>query len=259
MAESTGNRVRTTEKSFQILELLQQRDGAGVTEIAEELGINKSTVHSHLATLVACGYATHHNQQYHVSTKILRLGDQVRDKSPLYKAALPEMAPLAEATTGVVRLYLKDDEFVTLIAQEGYHPNVSRIQLGTQTPMTESVVGSVMKAGHDDEGKLRQTMGSEEDEVDTDVTDEFDRIRRRGFAVDVDETGSTRTFAAAIARRDGTVVGALTVSVPADLDEHASPGEGLLKAAERTELSLTSWYDSEVTFSPKHSSRGYPG
>lgn len=256
MAESTGNRVRTTEKSFRILELLQQRDGAGVTEVSEVLGMNKSTVHSHLSTLVACGYATHHNQQYHVSTKMLRLGDQVREQSPLYKAALPEMASLAEATNGVVRLYLEDDEFVTLIGQEGYHPAVSRIQLGTRVPMSESVVGSVMVAGHDTREAQRQTEDGEES-VDAEVPDEFARIRRRGFAVDVDGgSGSTRTFAAAISRRDGTVVGALTVSVPVDSDEHSSPGEELLRAAERTELSLTSWYDSDVTFSPKHSSHG---
>lgn len=259
MAQSKGNRVRTTEKSFRILELLQQRDGAGVTELSEELGMNKSTVHSHLSTLVACGYATQHDQQYHLSTKMLRLGDQVRDRSPLYKAAIPEMASLAKATEGVVRLYLKDDEFVTLIAQEGHHPNVSRVQLGTRTPMSDSVVGSVMMAGHDDDENLPQATEAETD-GETEVPDEFERIRRRGFAVDVDgRTRSTRTFAAAISRRDGTVVGTLTVSVPADIEESSSSGEKLLSAAERTELSLTSWYDSEVTFSPKHSSHGHPG
>lgn len=257
MVEPTENRVRTTEKSLRILEYLQQKDGAGVTAIANELDMSKGTVHSHLATLVACGYATHHGQTYTVSTKLLRMGRRIRDRSPLYKASQPEMTRLAETTNGLVGLYLKDGEFATLIAHEGHHPNVQREPLGAQTPLTESIAGTVMLAEHGREGGPNEEPTSGE-EVTEDVYNQFDHIRQRGYAVG-SETGSegNRTFAAALSQRDGSVLGTLSVTVAVDdLDDRLSPGEQLLRAAERAELSFTSWYDSQETFSPKHAAHG---
>lgn len=256
MAEPSENHVETTRKSLKILELLQQEDGAGITEISAELGMSKSTVHSHLATLVDCGYVTHHEQQYHVSTKLLRLGGQLRNQSPLYKAAQAEMADLAAVTNGVARLYLKEQGVVTVIAQEGHHPNIEESHLGHQTPVTESIAGPVMLAEHEQnsDGKIADSP-----DIGTDLRERFSRIRRRGYAVESPtESTQNRTFAAAVSRRDGTVMGALTVTVSDEERTDVSPGDRLLQAVEQTELSLTSWYDSRVTFSPKHSWHAQP-
>lgn len=248
MTEQSRNRVGTTEKSLTILELLQQKDGAGVTDIATTLGMNKSTVHSHLTTLVDCGYVTHHDRQYHVSTKLLRLGGRLRDQSPLYQAARIEMKSLAAETDGVVHLFLKEQNDATMIAQEGYSPIIRERYLGERTPLSESIAGPVILAEHE-----QNAEGDDLPEVDDDIRDRFDRIRRRGYAVETDSGSSNQTFAGALSRRNGTVIGALTVTVPGDTGSPLSGGDSLLEAIERVELSLTSWYDSHATFSPKHS------
>lgn len=275
MTEPSRNRVGTTEKSFTILELLQREDGAGVTEVATALEMSKSTVHSHLTTLVECGYVTHHDTQYHVSTKLLRLGGRLRDQSPLYQAARIEMKSLAAETDGVVRLYLKEENDATMIAQEGYSPGIQERHLGERTPLTESIAGPVMLAererngdggagngsatvedatGGDDSAIGGEDSATVREALDIDdVRDRFDRIRRRGYAVETGSEGSNRTFAGALSRRDGTVMGALTVTVPGETGDPLSAGDRLLEAVERIELSLTSWYDSHATFSPKHS------
>ncbi|MFC5133635.1 MULTISPECIES: IclR family transcriptional regulator [Haloferacaceae] len=269
MTEPSRNRVGTTEKSFTILELLQREDGAGVTEVATALGMSKSTVHSHLTTLVECGYVTHHDTQYHVSTKLLRLGGRLRDQSPLYQAARIEMKSLAAETDGVVRLYLEEEDDATMIAQEGYSPGIQERHLGERTPLTESIAGPVMLAERersgdegtgDDSTTVEDATGDDDSaadrealDIDDDVRDRFDRIRRRGYAVETGPEGSDRTFAGALSRRDGTVMGALTVTVPGETGDPLSAGDRLLEAVERVELSLTSWYDSHATFSPKHS------
>lgn len=250
MTESPKNRVGTTEKSFRILELLQQEDGAGVTDVSAALDMSKSTVHSHLTTLVDCGYVTHHDQQYHVSTKLLRLGGMLRDQSPLYQAARVEMDSLAGETDGVVRLYLKEQNDATMIAQEGYHPSIRERHLGERLPLTKSIAGPVMLAEH---GRGADGDLDAASEVDDDLRERFDRIRRRGYAVETASESSNHIFAAAISRRDGAVMGALTVTIPNDTGNSLSAGDRLLKAVEQIELSLTSWYDSRVTFSPKHS------
>ncbi|GAA0517490.1 transcriptional regulator, IclR family [Halorubrum aquaticum] len=256
MAEPSPNRVGTTEKSLTILELLQQEDGAGVTEVATTLEMSKSTVHSHLSTLVDCGYVTHHDRQYHVSTKLLRLGGRLRDQSPLYQAARIEMKSLAAETDGVVHLFLKEESDATMIAQEGYYPGVRERHLGERTPLSESIVGPVMLAERERSDDGEPDDAPEEDDVsqvDDDVRDRFDRIRRRGYAVETRSGSSDRTFAGVLSRQDGTVMGALTVTVPGDSGSPLSAGDRLLEAIERVELSLTSWYDSQATFSPKHS------
>lgn len=262
MTEPSRNRVGTTEKSFTILEFLQREDGAGVTEVATALGMSKSTVHSHLTTLVDCGYVTHHDRQYHVSTKLLRLGGRLRDQSPLYQAARIEMKSLATETDGVVRLYLKEGDDATMIAEEGYYPGVRERHLGERTPLSESIAGPVMLAeyergGENDEEGDDRTAAGDIPELAADVRDRFDRIRRRGYAVEPGPEGSDRTFAGALSRRDGTVIGALTVAVPGEVGSPLSAGDQLLEAVERIELSLTSWYDSRSTFSPKHSWHGH--
>lgn len=253
MAESTENRVRTTEKSLRILELLQQKEEAGVTTIANELDMSKGSAHSHLATLVACGYVTQHGQTYSVSTKLLRIGHQIRDRSPLYKAAQPEMTRLAEETNGVVQLYLKDGEFATVIAQEGHHPNVQRKPLGAQTPLTDSIAGTVMLAEHGREGST-DAETTDDEEITEDVYNQFDHVRQQGYAVGSATSSETaRTFAASLSQRDGSVLGTLSVTVAwNDSEDRSSIGEQLLRAVERAELSFTSWYDSRETFSPKH-------
>jgi DNA-binding IclR family transcriptional regulator len=260
MTEPSRNRVGTTEKSLTILEHLQREDGAGVTEVANTLGMSKSTVHSHLTTLVDCGYVTHHDKQYHVSTKLLRLGGRLRDQSPLYQAARIEMKSLAAETDGVVRLYLKEGDDATMIAQEGYYPGIPERHLGERTPLAESIAGPVMLAEHgrSDDGDAAGDPDAAAEtaahpEVDDEVRDRFDRIHRRGYAVETSSTSSDQTFAGALSRRDGTVMGALTVTVPGDAASPLSAGDRLLEAVERVELSLTSWYDSHATFSPKHS------
>jgi DNA-binding IclR family transcriptional regulator len=252
MAESATNRVRTTEKSFAIVEALQRQDGAGVTELATELEMSKSTVHSHLSTLVDCGYVTKHDGRYHVSTKFLRLGARLRDQSPLYQAARGELTNVATETGGIAHLYVKDGEYTTLLAQEGSHPNVRERRLGEQASLTSSAPGVAILA--------ESTRGREGDpacagvDFDGELLERLERVRERGYAVETGSESSERTLAASLADPDETVVGALSVSVPPGTTaaNRASPGEHLVEAAERTRLNITSWYDSRVTFSPKH-------
>jgi DNA-binding IclR family transcriptional regulator len=46
MAQKTESRtVEAVQTSLDIIDLLKEREGAGVTEIAEELGLSKGTVH----------------------------------------------------------------------------------------------------------------------------------------------------------------------------------------------------------------------
>ena len=52
---SGGRGIKSDETLFDIVELLRETDGAGVTEVADRLDVAKSTVHGHLTTLLDRG------------------------------------------------------------------------------------------------------------------------------------------------------------------------------------------------------------
>jgi len=72
MADTHG--VRTTEKSLRLLEELQERNGAKTKELTTALDMNKSTAHSHLATLVDRDYVYKHDNEYYLGSKLIDLG-----------------------------------------------------------------------------------------------------------------------------------------------------------------------------------------
>lgn len=53
--------VRTTARSFEILEFLKENHGAGITETADALDMSKGVVHNHLSTLEASEYVVKEN------------------------------------------------------------------------------------------------------------------------------------------------------------------------------------------------------
>ena len=58
-AMTKDNNVQSIERALDIIEVLADyQDGLGVTEIAARIGLNKSTVHRILSTLMARGYVS---------------------------------------------------------------------------------------------------------------------------------------------------------------------------------------------------------
>ena len=58
-AMTKDNSVQSIERALDIIEALADyHDGLGVTEIATRIGLNKSTVHRILSTLMARGYVS---------------------------------------------------------------------------------------------------------------------------------------------------------------------------------------------------------
>ncbi len=61
--------VQTVETNFEVLDCLEERGEAGVTELAEMVGISKSAVHRHLATLVDRGRVVNVDGHYRPASR----------------------------------------------------------------------------------------------------------------------------------------------------------------------------------------------
>jgi len=91
--------VQATQTSFEIISALRSTDGAGVTEIATEIGKSKSSVHNHLETLVGLGLVSKQDTEYRVSLKWLQVGSEAVRTRPIYRIGVPEVIQLS-ATSG---------------------------------------------------------------------------------------------------------------------------------------------------------------
>jgi DNA-binding IclR family transcriptional regulator len=218
----TTNEVQATRKTFAVVEALEQRGSAGVTELATHLGMNKSTVHNHLATLVEEGYAVRGDEQYRLSLRFLELGGYIRSQMPLYKIAEPEVKELAEETGELANLAVEEEgELCYLLRAKGDSAVDLDTYAGMRTPMHSTALGKAILA-HLPSDRVDGVLDRHglEGETSTTITersalsDELAEIREQGYALDREERlEGLRCVAAPITSRD-RVLGAISVSAP---------------------------------------------
>lgn len=88
-----------------------------LSEIARQMGISKARAHRHLRALLQHGYVLQDRttERYEIGTKLLALGEAVRDRFDVLAAAQPEMGRLHDETEQTVTLSaLVDDQVVVL-------------------------------------------------------------------------------------------------------------------------------------------------
>jgi DNA-binding IclR family transcriptional regulator len=74
-ATSTPTRkVKSVEKAFNLISILQNSNGSTVGELADELDLAKSTVHNYVGTLQSLGYVVEKDSQYHLGLRFLTHG-----------------------------------------------------------------------------------------------------------------------------------------------------------------------------------------
>ena len=75
METENKNPIQVADRLFGALEFLSQREAAGLMEIARALGLNKSTMHRILRSLICLGYVQKDGDtgQYRLTSKITDL------------------------------------------------------------------------------------------------------------------------------------------------------------------------------------------
>lgn len=218
-----GNRVDAVVKTLDILEALWQAEGAGVTELNEQTGWAKSTVHAHLTTLRSKGYVVQEGDEYRLSLRFLSFGEHVKHAEPLYEAA---DAPIDELSAQVGQRVLcstHQNGLGTVInVGEGTRSFTSDIDIGTHTYLHSSAGGKAMLA-HFDEKQINDVIEqwglpafSENTITDRETLyDELETVREEGVAYNHEEyLRGISAIGAPILDNDGTVYGAVTVAGP---------------------------------------------
>ena len=230
LADPPGSTLETTARSLALLEAIKRREGATMTELAEELSLAVSTVFKHLATLESNGYLIKEGDTYHVGFRFLNLGEHARSRLPGNQAIDEAVHRLAEETTEEVDFIVEDHGRIITVS-ESYHKwvkyaeggsNGYRARMGTYYPIHTTASGKAILATYsrDRIEAIIDRWGLEAPTENTitdrrELFDELERTRERGFAIgDEEYTEGLRSVGMAVRDGDGNTVGSMSVSGP---------------------------------------------
>lgn len=219
--------MKTVETNWDIIHLLEELDGARVTEIADRLGIPKSTVSTHLATLKRGKYVVNDGGEYRLSLYFMNIGEYVRNKSIVYRAGKEETERLARDTEEYTHLvaeeygraiYLHEAQGERAVGEDYFSK-----QFEIPGDLHSSAYGKAILAYLPEDQVERVTEDYDlsartENTITTteELLEELERVRERGFSLnDGEEIRGMRAVGAPIQKRDGSVLGAVSVSKPA--------------------------------------------
>ncbi|PKH43765.1 transcriptional regulator, IclR family [Nocardioides alpinus] len=218
-----GAGVQSVDRALGILEVLARTGESGVTELAVELGVHKSTAFRLVATLEAHRLVeqTSDRGRYRLGMGILRLAGATTARLDLVQEARPIARQLAVDTGETVNIAVLSESSALYLDQVA---GTSALQphnwVGQHIPLHATSNGKVLLSGLD-EAALDAALGKLATYTPHTITgraefrEELARVREQGYAVAVDELEIGLTAVAApIRNAHGDVVASMSVSGP---------------------------------------------
>lgn len=247
-ADDSGRTIRSVKIAFSIIDVIQQHQNVGVTELANELGHSKSTVHSHLQTLVEREIVVPEEGGYRLSLRILDMASRVRDQVGNYEVIEKEVEELATNTNEIAQFGIEEYGRVSYLCKaRGPKAVETASRVGTQQPMYATSLGKTILAhlpaerqeriiaDCSFERKTEKTITSPEE-----LYDELETIVERGYGIDNEENIHGLRCVSAPVRSGNTVLGAISISGPTsrftDDRLHGELADHVLRAANVIEL-----------------------
>lgn len=217
------NMFESDRKLLEILRIMREQGQSRVTTIAEELEVAKSTVHSHLAALVAYGFVEKNENEYQIGLRFLEYGIHARNRKILYEAAKEIIGELAEESGENVWCVTESNgHAVYLDGAAGEHAVQTHESIGDHTQLHHIAAGKAILAFLP-EDRIAEILAGAELESYTENTiterekllDELARIREEGVAYNIEESlEGLHAVAAPIRKDDGHVYGSISIGGP---------------------------------------------
>lgn len=222
--KSSGALVQSVDRAVTVLELLARNGEAGITEIAGELGVHKSTASRLVSVLEARGLVEQLSERgkYAIGFGIVRLAGAATERMDLPRLGRPFCESLAAELGETVNIAIRDYDVAINISQtRGTASVTTHNWVGQRTPLHATSSGKVLlaHAPPDDQAELlaesleRYTTRTITDPAE--LRETFDLIVRDAYATSYEEL-ELGLNAAAVAVHDqvGDVIAALSASGP---------------------------------------------
>lgn len=242
--------VKSIETMFRIVDAIVEHDGARVTDLADELGLAKSTIHQQLSTMCSRGYAVKENDEYHVGLKFFSVGEHARKRNESAQLAKPMVEQIARETGERVQFFVEEHgRAIYLYVKKGEHGVEAGRYPGKIRHLHSSAGGKAMLAQMSQERVLdvidRRGLPAETEHTITDeaeLFEELERIREQGYATNKEESIEGLWALGVPVVANGEIVGAFSVSGPRhrlDTEQSRTDLPDLLRgAANELELKL---------------------
>ncbi|MFD1511902.1 IclR family transcriptional regulator [Halomarina rubra] len=196
--------VQGVVTAFRVVEAVHNLDGAGTTELADQLDLSKGAVHKHLKTLEQLGYLVRRDDAYHVGLRFLNLGLDARRRSDLYSVARSSVETLAgNAGERAFLVVAEAEEAVVLYSVDEGSYDAGGTE-GKRLPLQTSVPGRAILAHRPD---------LQSDDITSEQKSALRQIRDQGYALGTEPSlgVSSRCIAAPIVDLEDRAVAALCV------------------------------------------------
>lgn len=221
MDDTASGPIRSLDIACSVIAALS--DGQmGVTELSDQLGHSKSTIHDHLTTLNRNHLVVRDDGQYRLSIKFLNISDCVRGQFENYDIICEEVDELAEKTGENAQFVTEEHGRVRYLYKASGERGVQTVSsVGTGQPMHSTSVGKSILVYLSDQRVAdvldRHGLPPMTENTITDrekLFESLETIRDRGYALDEQENvDGVRCVGAPVLDNDG-VFGAVSVSGP---------------------------------------------
>ena len=223
MGKSDKNSHTVVKRALNIMKILTENEHIGVTELANELCIPKTTAHSYLKTLENTGYAINKSGRYRLSFQVLQTAGKLRHKTPLYQAGRREVDKLSRKIEEAVNLGIDEKgERILIYTAEGENAVWDDTPVGSRTPLNLTAIGKAILAFQsnqyvDEFLKSGNLVGTTEKSITSPekLEDDLKVIRDRGYSIENNEhIVGVRAFGVPILTDNREVVGAISITGP---------------------------------------------
>ncbi|WP_284165188.1 HTH-type transcriptional regulator BhcR [Frigidibacter sp. SD6-1] len=219
------NMVQSLDRALLLLRVLGEAGGLTLTELAQRTGSSAPTVYRALTTLQTHGFAEMEEpgQLWHVGGGAFRVGSAFLRRTKIVDRARQPMDRLMRLTGETANLGVEHRDQVLFLAQVETHEAIRAFfPPGTLGAMHVSGIGKALLAWMPParvaavvgEGGLARFTAQSHGDLAS-LTDDLDRTRARGYAIDDQERAEgMRCIAAPIFNAHGEPVAGLSISGP---------------------------------------------
>ena len=215
----------------------------GVSDLAREVGLSRSTAHRYVATLAQLGYLQQdvETKKYRLGPRVLDLGFSAINSMELRHIGSPHLEELSAATGHTVNMAVLDGSDIVYIERcRGRGPREIDLNLhvGSRLPAYCTSMGKVLLAFLPTQeltalldGVELTRRGPNTITAKRRLLKELDSVRERGLAVNNEELAyGLRSIAAPVWSQTGDVVAAINIAVHRSLVSMDELLEGLAPA-----------------------------
>ena len=219
--------VRPLDRALDILEQLATVEETTLVDLADAVGLSKSTAFRHLRVLERRNYVTQdlETKKYALGYGVLKLGYHARSNLHLPKVARSGMAALAAEFNETIHLgALMGQEVIHIAVIPSTYSLKMASEVGERTLVHVSALGKCLLAWNGSEAVDALMAGPGLPAISprsltsrTAFEEELTKVREQGFALDDQESlEGLRCIGGPIRGADGAVIGAISLSGPID-------------------------------------------